>query len=59
MSEYISLEQYNTYRIKSFAKYVYFPTNNQELLDIVNNHNKLFSLETVAMLFFLKSIMMM
>ncbi|MFV9972366.1 MAG: UDP-N-acetylmuramate dehydrogenase [Francisella endosymbiont of Hyalomma asiaticum] len=44
MSEYISLEQYNTYRIRSFAKYVYFPTNNQELLDIINKHQKLFFL---------------
>ena len=42
MSEYTSLEQYNTYRIRSFAKYVYFPTNNQELLDIISKHQKLF-----------------
>ncbi|MDE5014709.1 UDP-N-acetylmuramate dehydrogenase, partial [Francisella tularensis subsp. holarctica] len=37
MSEYISIEQYNTYLIKSIAKNVYFPTTNQELMKIVNN----------------------
>ncbi|GAB4221884.1 MAG: UDP-N-acetylmuramate dehydrogenase [Francisella sp.] len=44
MSDYISLEQFNTYRIKSFAKHVYFPTNYNEILDIINKHNKLFFL---------------
>ncbi|WP_150463662.1 UDP-N-acetylmuramate dehydrogenase [Francisella sp. XLW-1] len=44
MSKYISLEQYNTYRIKSYAKHVYFPDNEKELLEIVNRHNQVFFL---------------
>ncbi|QIW09564.1 UDP-N-acetylmuramate dehydrogenase [Francisella sp. LA112445] len=44
MSQYISLEKYNTYRIKSFAKHVYFPSNENELLEIVDRHEKLFFL---------------
>lgn len=44
MSEYISLAKYNTYRIQAFAKHVYFPSNNDELLEIINKHNKLFFL---------------
>ncbi|MEY8766682.1 MULTISPECIES: UDP-N-acetylmuramate dehydrogenase [Francisella] len=44
MSKYISLEQYNTYRIKSYAKHVYFPNNEKELLEIVNRHNQVFFL---------------
>ena len=40
MKGYVSLEKYNTYRIKSFAKNVYFPKSEQEILDIVNNNSK-------------------
>ena len=42
MSEYSSLENYNTYRIKSFAKYVYFPKNEEEILEAVAKHEKIF-----------------
>lgn len=59
MSEYISLEQYNTYRIKSYAKHVYFPSNEQQLLEIINKHNQVFSLVMAVILFSQKSIMMM
>ncbi|API86270.1 UDP-N-acetylmuramate dehydrogenase [Francisella uliginis] len=44
MSQYISLEKYNTYRIKSFAKHVYFPSNEKDLLEIVDKHENVFFL---------------
>ena len=44
MSQYISLEKYNTYRIKSFAKHVYFPNNEKDLLEIVDKHENVFFL---------------
>ncbi|MBK2268218.1 UDP-N-acetylmuramate dehydrogenase [Francisella philomiragia] len=54
MSEYISLEQYNTYRIKSYAKHVYFPSNEQQLLEIINKHNQVFFLGNGSNIIFSK-----
>ncbi len=42
MTQHISLEKYNTYRIKSFAKNVYFPNSEEEIVNIAKNHNQLF-----------------
>ncbi|MGQ4001453.1 UDP-N-acetylmuramate dehydrogenase [Francisellaceae bacterium CB299] len=44
MTQYISLEKYNTYRIRSFAKNVYFPNSEEEIVNIAKNHNQLFFL---------------
>jgi UDP-N-acetylmuramate dehydrogenase len=44
MTQHISLEKYNTYRIKSFAKNVYFPSSEEEIVNIVKKHNQLFFL---------------
>ncbi|AJC49483.1 UDP-N-acetylmuramate dehydrogenase [Allofrancisella guangzhouensis] len=45
MSEnYISLEKYNTYRVKSFAKNVYFPSCEKDVLALANKHEKIFFL---------------
>lgn len=54
MSQYISLEKYNTYRIKSFAKHVYFPSTEKELLEIVDKHEKLFFLGNGSNIIFSK-----
>lgn len=54
MSEYISLEKYNTYRIKAFAKHVYFPSSEQEVLDIINKHQKVFFLGNGSNIIFSK-----
>ncbi len=44
MTQYISLEKYNTYRIKSFAKHVYFPASEDEIVSVAKKHQKLFFL---------------
>jgi UDP-N-acetylmuramate dehydrogenase len=44
MTQHISLEKYNTYRIKSFAKNVYFPSSENEIIEIAKKHQKLFFL---------------
>ena len=44
MTQYISLEKYNTYRIKYFAKNVYFPSSEEEIVSIARKHPKLFFL---------------
>ena len=44
MTQHISLEKYNTYRIKSFAKHVYFPSSENEIVSIAKKHQKLFFL---------------
>ena len=44
MTQHISLEKYNTYRIKSFAKLVYFPCSEDEIISIAKKHQKLFFL---------------
>ncbi|MED7820108.1 MULTISPECIES: UDP-N-acetylmuramate dehydrogenase [unclassified Francisella] len=54
MSQYTSLEKYNTYRIKSFAKHVYFPKTEAEVLDIVNNHENIFFLGNGSNIIFSK-----
>jgi UDP-N-acetylmuramate dehydrogenase len=41
MTQYISLEKYNSYRIKSYAKNVYFPSSENEIIDIAKKHQKL------------------
>lgn len=37
MSEYISLEKYNTYRINAVAKHVYFPSSESEVIEIAKS----------------------
>ncbi|ASG68602.1 UDP-N-acetylenolpyruvoylglucosamine reductase [Francisella halioticida] len=54
MSQYISLEKYNTYRIRSFAKHVYFPENETELLNIVDKHKNMFFLGNGSNIIFSK-----
>lgn len=54
MSKYISLEKYNTYRIKAFAKHVYFPSSEEELLEIVSKHDKVFFLGNGSNIIFSK-----
>ncbi|AIT09262.1 UDP-N-acetylenolpyruvoylglucosamine reductase [Candidatus Francisella endociliophora] len=54
MSKYISLEKYNTYRIKSYAKHVYFPSSEEGLLEIINNHQKIFFLGNGSNIIFAK-----
>lgn len=54
MSQYTSLEKYNTYRIKSFAKHVYFPKTEAEVLDVVNNHENIFFLGNGSNIIFSK-----
>ena len=51
---YISLERYNTYRIKSFAKNVYFPNSEDDVINIVKKHDKLFFLGNGSNIIFSK-----
>jgi len=54
MTQYISLEKYNTYRIKSFAKFVYFPSSEAEVVEIAKKHHKLFFLGNGSNIIFSK-----
>lgn len=54
MTKYISLEKYNTYRIKAFAKNVYFPSSEEEILSIARKHQKLFFLGNGSNIIFSK-----
>ncbi|KEI35310.1 UDP-N-acetylenolpyruvoylglucosamine reductase [Francisella sp. W12-1067] len=51
---YLSLEKYNTYRIKSFARNVYFPSCEEEVLAIANKHEKIFFLGNGSNIIFSK-----
>lgn len=54
MQGYKSLEKYNTYRIKSFAKNVFFPKTEVEVLDIVNKYENIFFLGNGSNIIFSK-----
>lgn len=54
MSNYISLEKYNTYRIKTVAKHVYFPSSEDEVIEIAKKHEKLFFLGNGSNIIFSK-----
>lgn len=54
MSGYISLEKYNTYRIKAVAKHVYFPSSEVEVIEIAKKHDKLFFLGNGSNIIFSK-----
>lgn len=54
MSEYISLEKYNTYRINAVAKHVYFPSSESEVVEIAKKHDKLFFLGNGSNIIFSK-----
>jgi len=56
MKGYTSLLKYSTYRTDSFAKHVYFPETEQNVLEIVKKHSNIFFLGNGSNVIFSKEI---